>query len=92
MRTELSDGVQTMPSNLIANKSFDSHGGQPGFSGQGERLYTDNHAYQMSVSPMQANGQNLRGQMPGRQRIYFGGNVSMQSSNDAMSQQPYNMG
>ncbi len=87
IRTEASDGrpnVGSLNPNFTANQSFDSHGRPGGYNHAGEHLHTDNYGMQVNMqSPMMSGGQ--RELMHGKQKIYFGGNVSMQSSNDAIS-------
>ncbi len=87
IRTEASDGRANIGSfnpNFAANQSFDSHGGPGGYNHAGEHLHTENYGMQVNMqSPMMSGGQ--RDIMYGKQKIYFGGNVSMQSSNDAIS-------
>jgi hypothetical protein len=87
IRTEVSDGrphIGSLNPNFTANKSFDSQGGMHGYNHTGERLHTDTYGMGVNVqSPMMSGGQ--REVMHGKQKIYWGGNVSMQSSNDAIS-------
>ena len=97
IKTEFSAGnggpqhIGALNPNFMANKSFDSHGA--GYYNttvptqqNGEGLFTEHYGMAGS-SPMLSNdGQkNKGGMMSVKQKIYFGGNVSMQSSNGPMS-------
>ena len=79
LRTETSDGrphIGSLNPNFTANKSFDSHGGPGGYNHAGEHLHTDNYGMNHNIqSPMLSGRQ--RDVMHGKQKIYFGGNVSM---------------
>ena len=57
--------------------SFEGAGHGHAYGAHGERLYTD--GYGMQQSPMIG---GARGMMYGKQRVHYGGNISMQSDDN----------